>query len=275
MHPDPLRAILDAPEDAARAREDAYQAKRAAETAAYEAERAYKANDEAKTAADKLRGSILRALYHLPDAEPYTPEPEPYGRRHHEIRYQTHRAHATAYTATQLPRTAARARAYGWTEGTTTTLYESARGTNDPTKLAAELAKANDAARAWIETQTARAYLAAHGIDPDTAPPVSQLVTVETTASTRADYWRDKYTASPRVEYALRMGAEIIATCRTWDAGPTDRETRDARSSGAPILDRDLDDKPDRAQLDADNETAADYWRQWEAEALPTLLAKL
>jgi hypothetical protein len=273
-----LRALLEAPEHRHADAERAYQARNALRDAAYTAERAHADAVTAHKDARRTRAAILRALYHLPDVEPYTPEPEPYAHRTNERRYQTHRATATAWTYRQ-GRDASHADAYGHADGSSTALYRSARGTNDPTKLAAELDCADAAARAWIETQTARAYLAAQGIDPDTAPAVTDLVTIDTVTMTRTDYWHGRTIDSVRTEYALRLTstAETIATCPTFDA--LDRDAYTAAAAAAPTTDHERPAEPVtllpaeyRALLEQDRADARTYWQTFAAGALPALL---
>lgn len=100
-------------------------------------------------------------------------------------------------------------------------LYQSARGTSDPAKLAAELDKAQTIAQDAARALTGSAYLIARDITPSDP---AQLITAE--VSTHADY---RYPGAYSARVQLMAGPVMLADLSTFDL----RYDRTAR----PILD--------------------------------------
>jgi len=234
---DAAAAILRATGQTAYAAENARQAHSAARDAAYAAESAQRQAQEAAKAAEAEAVRLIRALMRAGDEA--TSGPSEHG---NSTEYHATFGWAIVHTTASSGRWSSKAQpqvatAYGYEAGSNggTDLYHSERGTSDPDKLAAELAKAHEAGARWAADHTARAWLDAHGItgEPDDlAKLAAALVAVD--FELRAGWYSDASYLSPEWRVSAN-GARLNdgRALNSWDLYP-DTAERDALTTGEP-----------------------------------------
>lgn len=159
-------------EAAVRAR---YEAQSAARRLISDAEAAEEAATTAATEAATLPGDLARAL----GWRGVNIVAEPSARDALATTYRAAFAHGRVVVGAIVRGSAPKARAYGWLHhhhGATDYDRTPPAGTNDPAKLEAQRHDAEINLRAWLAPHRAEVWLQAHGIDPETAPALVDIV---------------------------------------------------------------------------------------------------